>query len=266
MTAPHSLRVQAERGAVPSGDESGHTDSWGIGWLDKEGRPSLIRQLGSAMESPSFVFTAQTVTQTTPISGEALVLLAHLRKASCGAVQSENAHPILTRKTLLVHNGTLRPPLLETLRNDLFLAGQEREAASDSDTVVLAHWLETQCLAYSSYSEGLLASLRLLLERAAHLPKTKDTYSALNLLIATPDGIFALRQFTDNASYYSLYQKKIAPSPITDTLATEEIAGWVIASEPTDDPANLHEWEMLPPGELRFYSVSGGEPAKIALQ
>jgi predicted glutamine amidotransferase len=254
VTAPHSLRIQAERGAVPSPDKLGHQDSWGIGWIDSEGRPSLVRQVGSAMSSASFIFTAQTATQSTKSTGAARVLLGHLRKASCGDITSENAHPILIRQTLLIHNGTVRPALLETLREDLQMAGQERAADADSDTVVLAHWLETQCLAYSTYAEGLIASLRLLLQRATLWESEKDTYSGLNLLIATPEGLWALRQYTDNAHYYTLYQKQL------------ESGGWVLASEPTEEiREGSNAWQLLPPGELRFYSVTGGEPLKIAL-
>jgi predicted glutamine amidotransferase len=251
VASPHALRQQAEHGAVLPGDGSGHRDSWGIGWFDKEGRSSLVRQVGSAMDSSSFIFTAQTATQGTAVSGAAQTLVGHLRKASCGAVHSENAHPILTQKSLLIHNGTVRAPLLETLREDLFRAGQEANARSDSDTVVLAHWLEAQCLAYETYAEGLVASLRVFLQRASNWEDAKDTYSAINLLIATPSGLWVLRQFTGNPAYYTLYEKQ-----------TKE-KGWVIASEPTE---TNKAWELLPPGELRFYDLSGGEPWKIALQ
>jgi predicted glutamine amidotransferase len=252
VAAPHSLRVQAERGAVSTGTPPGHADSWGIGWFDALGRSSLIRQLGSAMASASFVFTAQTATQESKASGAARVLLGHLRKASCGDVTSENAHPILINQTLLIHNGTIRPPLLETLREDLLWAGQEREAHSDSDTVVLAHWLETQCLAYPTYAEGLVAALQLILERSHRLGgEPADTYSALNLLIATPEGLWALRQYTHNPQYYTLYQQPLGNG------------GWVLASEPTDE---LPSWQLLPLSELRFYARAGGEPVKMALQ
>jgi predicted glutamine amidotransferase len=260
VAAPHSLRIQAERGAVLADNAPGHEDSWGIGWFDAEGRSSLLRQLGSAMQSSSFIFAAQTATQTTGASGPAQVLLGHLRKASCGDVTNENAHPILINQTLFIHNGTVRPPLLETLREDLLWAGQRREAESDSDTVVLAHWLDAQCLAYPTYREGLIASLNLLLERSRRLGgEAADTYSALNLLIATPEGLWALRQFTNNPQYYTLYQKALPTG------------GWVLASEPTEDPESdagdsSNAWWLLPPGELRFYGVAGGEPDKIALQ
>jgi predicted glutamine amidotransferase len=252
VSAPHSLRVQADRGAVSAGTPPGHQDSWGIGWFDAMGRSALIRQLGSAMHSSSFVFTAQTATQDSKTIGAACVLLGHLRKASCGDITSENAHPILVNQTLLIHNGTIRPPLLETLREDLLLAGQEHEARSDSDTVVLAHWLDAQCLAYATFGVGLIASLQLILERSRLWDNyPPDTYSALNLLIATPEGLWALRQYTDNAQYYTLYQKAL------------ETGGWLLASEPTDENTG---WELLPPSELRFYARTGGEPVKIALQ
>ncbi len=114
--APHSLRTQATAGCVPQGCAPGHTDSWGIGWFDAAGDVSLVRQTGWAEESAFYVFAAESAARQSAVSGPATVLLGHLRKATQGAVTTDNAHPIRVdfalpgaRETLLVaHNGTLR--------------------------------------------------------------------------------------------------------------------------------------------------------------
>lgn len=124
VSAQHSLRTQATAGRVPEGEPPGHTDSWGIGWFDAAGQVSLMRQTGWVEDSPSFIFAAETATRRTTLSGPAQVLIGHLRKASVGAVTSDNAHPMRADyrgaksdpddgyQTLLVaHNGTLHPPL-----------------------------------------------------------------------------------------------------------------------------------------------------------
>ena len=134
--APYSLLRQASSGAVPPGAEPGHEDSWGIGWFDREGRVSLLRQTGSAARSAYYVFASEAAARSAAGSGPASVLIGHLRKASVGGVTSENAHPIRIDPSpgeagetlLLAHNGTLRPAFLETLRADLRDADRERGA------------------------------------------------------------------------------------------------------------------------------------------
>jgi predicted glutamine amidotransferase len=93
--ARHSLRTQSTVGRVPDGEPAGHADSWGIGWFDDAGRVSLLRQTGWAEESAFYVFAAEAAARpANAFSGPAAVLLGHLRKASRGAVTSENAHPV----------------------------------------------------------------------------------------------------------------------------------------------------------------------------
>lgn len=65
-----------------------------------------------------------------------------------------------------------------------------------------------------------------------------SAYTALNLLVAHPTGLYALRQFSHNPSYYTLSARPGQPG---------EGAAWVVASEPTDDAPG---WEALAPGVL----------------
>lgn len=258
--ARHSLRTQSTVGRVPDGEPAGHADSWGIGWFDAAGQVSLLRQTGWAEESAFYVFAVETAARpANALSGPATVLLGHLRKASRGAVTSENAHPVrfdFPRRasdnrpgwdTLLVaHNGTLRDPLLSTLRADL-IADEVEEARADSDTVILAAWLARRVAknAAGDLFDALAGALRELLARVPNVAGVaRDAYSALNLLIAHGGGdLFALRQFSHDADYYTLFSRPGRPG---------EGASFVVASEPTDDEPG---WEPIPPGELvRFAS------------
>ncbi|MES2459095.1 MAG: class II glutamine amidotransferase, partial [Armatimonadota bacterium] len=141
--APNALRVQAETGRVPLGASAGHDDSWGVGWFDDAGQVSLLRQTGSAADSAFFVFASEAAARTQAGSGPARALIGHLRKASCGVVTSDNAHPIRAdyrpgsgddewrestgsyESLLVAHNGTLRKPLLDILRGELHRAHRE---------------------------------------------------------------------------------------------------------------------------------------------
>lgn len=250
--APHALRIQARLGQVKNPADPGHADSWGIGWFDQMGRPSALRQTGSAESSPSFVFAAELAARTQAGSGPASVLLGHLRKASCGAVTSENAHPIAVGPFFVIHNGTIYAPLLQTLRDDLAEA-ERPEARADSDTVVLATWLELKAKEGTDRYTALADALsELLLRVGSVVAEPSAAYTAINLLIAAPEGLYALRQFTKDSDYY--------------TLSVHELAsgGWIVASEPTD-PAL--DWEALRPGVLEFFSAAGerrAEPTLVA--
>jgi predicted glutamine amidotransferase len=258
--AAHSLRVQAGAGCVLGDDTPGHADSWGVGWFDAQGRPSLLRQTGSAEDSAYYVLGAE---QASRGEGAARTLIGHLRKASCGAVTSENAHPVRAdyrrgvrnpitpyESLLLAHNGTLRDALTDTLRPEM--EGRP-EARSDSDTVTLAGWLAARLAASDApFFDALTDALRELLSRAGAVAPGGDltkAYTGLNLLIARPEGLYALRQFSKNPEYYTLLARPLTPDESPG-------GGWIVASEPTDDARN---WEPLTPGALSFYSVVTAE-------
>ena len=258
--APHSLRTQSRVGRVPDGEPAGHADSWGIGWFDAQGQVSLLRQTGWAEDSAYYVFAAEAAAQSSTLSGPATVLIGHLRKASRGAVTSENAHPVradFARRagddrpgydTLLVaHNGTLRDPLLNTLRADL--RDKVEEARSDSDTVVLAAWLADRATGTADVFAALAEALRELLARVPQVVSVgeeRQSYSALNLLIADGNGdLYALRQFSHDPDYYTLSAR---PGQRGEGVSV------LIASEPTDGQPG---WEPLTPGELVCFGADG---------
>jgi predicted glutamine amidotransferase len=241
--APHSLRHQASIGKVPPDNPPGHEDSWGVGWFDTAGQISLLRQVGSANTSAYFVFASEAASKS------ACVFLGHLRKASCGAVTSDNAHPVRIDplegesgdSLLVIHNGTLKGELLNWVRSEGAAWGRS-EARSDSDTVALAGWLASQIGSVSPEQRlsKLAGALRRLLVQAALEGDATRSYTAINLLIAAPEGLYALRQFSKNPDYYTLAARPLAEG------------GWVLASEPTDQELG---WEALNPGELVFYGT-----------
>lgn len=244
VSAPHSLRIQSEKGIVPPTDPPGHADSWGIGWFDRARQVSLLRQTGSAADSPYFVFAAEGAARG---NSAADILIGHLRKASCGAVTSENAHPFrmdYAGTMLLAHNGTIRAPLLETLRADLADTDYPEKSA-DSDTIVLAAWLAHRIArnASTDFGTSLAGALSELLARGADDPEA--SYSAINLLIAHPTGLFALRQFSKNGHYYTLFAR---PG------GSDEGAAWIVASEATDVSDT---WTGLEHGHLYQFTSDG---------
>jgi predicted glutamine amidotransferase len=266
--APNALRTQAETGKVWPGNPPGHKDSWGVGWFDRAGRPSVIRQTGSAADSAYYVFASEVAARGGAGSGPAATVIGHLRKASCGAVNSANAHPVQVyynggRDSLLVaHNGTVYKPLLETLRADL-ADGSREEARSDSDTVVLAGWLALRVGLASAGADPFDAaaeSLRELFRRGAEVTTDGEltkAYSGVNLLVAHSDGLMALRQFSHRPEYYTLFARSLT-APEDSSAA----AGWVVASEPTDE--DIAAWKPLTPGTLVMYPTRSGGKVRTA--
>lgn len=273
--APHSLRVQAEEGRAANNDGKGHADSWGVSWFDEKGQASLIRQTGSAYGSAYFVFASEIAARGGAGSGPGRVVIGHLRKASCGAVTSENAHPIQVdvsrarsgRETFQVaHNGTVRKPLLLSLRADLENTDRP-EKASDSDTVVLAGWLGAQWEAAplgTSLFDALASSLQTLFVRAEEVAPNGDvtkSYSSVCLLIAHKSGLFALRQFSKEPDYYTLFAAPLAPN-----AEQNESGGWMVSSEPTggENAVSNEKWTLMEPGVLTFYPASGTNGVQTA--
>ena len=270
--APNSLRRQAETGCVPAGTEPGHTDSWGIGWFDDRGDVSLIRQTGSAADSAFFVFAAETASRGNgTVSGMGETIIGHLRKASVGGVSSENAHPVRADyhpahgghanrpyETLLVaHNGTLRKPFLDVLRQQVLDAGRE-EGRADSDTVLLTGYLAHRLATDRGDTLTVLSNaLRELFDAAAFAAAgvsggdLTKMYTGVNLLLAHTTGLYALRQFSHSPDYYTLFVRLLTPNEETDNSGA---TGYLVASEKTDDAPG---WEPLTPGVLTHYAPDG---------
>ena len=115
--------------------------------------------------------------------------------------------------------------------------------------VALAGWLAAQIggVGAELRLSALAEALKCLLEQVALEGDAVRSYSAINLLIAAPEGLYALRQFSHNPEYYTLSARPL------------ESGGWVVASEPTDSEPG---WEALTPGELVFYGAQSGKIQK----
>ena len=84
----NALRIQSRE----------HPDGWGLGWY--VGRvPQIVRSLSAAHGDEDFEHVGSFVTAST--------ILAHLRKASVGAVSLANTHPFEWGPWLFAHNGTI---------------------------------------------------------------------------------------------------------------------------------------------------------------
>jgi predicted glutamine amidotransferase len=244
VSAPHSLRIQADHGNTIHPANPGHRDSWGIAWIDAEGRPSLLRETGSASESPSYVFAAETACRSNAVTGAGNVLIGHLRKAVAGEITAENAHPFRVDTSagtmFFAHNGHVREELLTSLRADLNAAGDSLGANADCDSQVIGHWIGHH-IDPGANGHGIPDALREMLRRANDLPDPYEAYTGLVLLMALPDALYTLRHYSRYADYYTLYHRTDGPHA-------------VVASERTSDPEH---WQLLDPGVLFRFPADG---------
>jgi len=201
---------QAETGNLPPGRQtgSGHKDGWGI-TISNPGQTAmvpLVRQLGSAYESPGYREALYALPDQPDI------LLCHLRQASdIIPITLSNTHPFVHNGWAFTHNGTVYQA--QTLARDSALVF----TSQDSDTEHLFHYLLTKIkdpAPDKTISEIIVDAVSSL---------TLD-YTALNFMLSNGRDLYVLRDFRKHEAYYTLYYCQLA-------------AGIIIYSQPIDSEA-----------------------------
>ncbi|MGQ0793434.1 MAG: glutamine--fructose-6-phosphate transaminase (isomerizing) [Deltaproteobacteria bacterium] len=108
--------------------------------------------------------------------------LGHTRWATHGAPSERNAHPHVSGKTAVVHNGIIEN--YRELREELQLRGYEFK--SDTDTEVIAHLVEDFAVAGLSLEEAVRAAFG----------KIEGSYAVGVISEREPDKIIGLRKFS----------------------------------------------------------------------
>ncbi len=240
LDAPDSLREQSHR----------EPDGAGIGVFDADGRPVLDKQPIAAWEDAEFARDARAARSRT--------FIAHVRYASTGAHTVENTHPFAQDGRLLAHNGAFGG--LQQLDAVLEQQGVADLVAGQTDSermfaLITAHARRNG----GDVSAAIVSAVSWI---AAELP-----LFAVNLLLATPDDLWALR-------YPATHELYILERPAIDQhlevrtrrihTRSHELAGRpsvVFASEPMDGETG---WRLMDPGELlhvgRDLGVSSSHP------
>ena len=231
LDAPDSLREQSHR----------EPDGAGIGVFDQQGRPVIDKQPMAAWEDSEFAREARVARSRT--------FVAHVRYASTGAHTTENTHPFAQDARLFAHNGAfgelgvLDDRLAELGVSDL-VGGQ-----TDSERMFALITAESR-RRDGDVGAAIVAAVGWI---AQQLP-----VFALNLIVATPDDLWALRYPATHRLYVlerpgSESQLEVR-SPRIHTKS-DELAGSasvVVASEPMDGETG---WRLLDPGELIHVGV-----------
>lgn len=230
LEAPDSLSVQSRR----------DPDGTGLGVFDPAQRPVVHKWPIAAYEDREFAEEARHVTSTT--------FVAHIRFASTGAVELANTHPFEQRDRLMAHNGVVEG--LDQLEAELgdHLSLVTGDTDSERVFALITKHIEG---AGGDVTAGVVGACRWIADR---LP-----LYALNLVLTTADGLWALR-YPDTHRLFVL--ERAAGGPRGDRhLDAASAAGAVrvrsghlasrsavvVASEPMDEDPG---WRPMAPGEL----------------
>ena len=226
LDAPDSLREQSHR----------EPDGAGIGVFAADGRPVVDKQPIAAWQDAEFARVARTARSRT--------FLAHVRYASTGAHTVANTHPFTQQGRLFAHNGAFGGlDELDGRLADLSVAGLVG-GQTDSERMFALITAETARNG-GDVGAGIVSAVSWIAQR---LP-----VFALNLILVTPDDLWALR-YPDTHELYVL-DRTVSPEPLevrskrirtrSDELSAQPAV--VIASEPMDGETG---WRLLDPGEL----------------
>ncbi|MGE5752490.1 MAG: class II glutamine amidotransferase, partial [Deltaproteobacteria bacterium] len=136
--------------------------------------------------------------------------IGHVRNASNPAtVNAENAHPFIASGTVLAHNGTFQGRISE-----------EASRRNVSDTLVFLEILSAR------WGERTFPRLREALAGILGDAGLVGDYSAANLLIASGESLFALRNCRRNEEYYTLFLKAVPGLAIAASERMDDEPGW----------------------------------------
>mgnify|MGYP000073527129 FL=1 len=151
-----------------------HKDGWGIGY---EGE--VIKDINPAKESELLTLTGKNL--------ETEGALFHLRLASKGiTINIDNNHPFTYGTTTFMHNGTIRP------------SDAAEEFISEKYKALITGTTDSERFFYALLSQvdelGLVEGVR----NIVNLVRSKADYSALNIMVQTPDTLIAVCEFNES--------------------------------------------------------------------
>lgn len=205
-------------------------DGTGIGVFDEDGRPHVLKQALEADRDLDFAREARELVSRT--------FVAHVRHATQGGLSEVNTHPFSMDGRIFAHNGGFGElsVLEDHLGDDLALV------RGDTDSERLFALVTREIRERGDVAEGLVAALDWV---AGHLPVL-----ALNVVLTTPDGLWAVRY----PETHTLFLLTSDEGPVehrsdegTRVSADHAPARVVVASERLDDDPG---WEELASGEL----------------
>ncbi|MHA6765453.1 class II glutamine amidotransferase [Streptacidiphilus sp. PAMC 29251] len=234
LQAPDSLESQSRA----------NPDGTGIGVFAEDGAPVVHRQAMAAWQDQEFALEARNLRSQT--------FVAHVRFASTGGLTEANTHPFEQEGRLFAHNGVVEGLDLLDARLAQLGADVPRLVHGQTDSERFFALVTAEIRRnHGDVGAGITAA-------AAWAADQLPLY-CLNLVLTTPDGLWALR-YPDTHELYVLDRAAGGPGPAepldhadssrhlrarSSDLADAPCV--VVASERMDqDPG----WRLMRPGEL----------------
>ena len=164
IEAPDSLARQSRK----------EPDGAGLGYFDPDGHPHVLRDPVAAYEDASFSRAAREEASRT--------FVAHVRYASTGDLSAQNTHPFEQRGRLFAHNGVIQ----DLGRLEAQLGGYLDLVKGDTDSERYFALITKEIEASDGdVGAGIVSAVHWI---AQELP-----IFSLNMVLTTPDGLWALR-------------------------------------------------------------------------
>jgi predicted glutamine amidotransferase len=257
VEAPDSLRTQSRK----------NPDGTGVGVFTPDGLPVAHRQPVAAWADQDFALEARDLESTT--------FVAHVRFASTGDLSTANTHPFEQDGRLFAHNGVIEG--LDRLEARLAALDADPDADPGADPGGLVHG--------QTDSERFFALITTEIRRhhgdvtagitaAATWVAEQLPLFCANLVLTTPDGLWALR-YPDTHELYVLDRDpdgRGSSGPLDHADSGSRVRARssdlarvpcvVVASERMDDDPG---WRLLEPGELLQVAPGAAITSTIAV-
>lgn len=251
---PASLTLSFTGFSQRGGCTDHHSDGWGIAFFESDGlTPGKAARYFVDKESASTSAIAQML-RTYPIKSHNVV--AHVRKATVGAVTLENCHPFVRelwgRYWVFAHNGDLKnyaPPLHGSFR-----------PVGSTDSEMAFCWL----LQELAKSHAGVPSVQELTRTLAELVPQIAKHGSFNFLLSNGQALWA---HASTKLHYVLRQHPFTEVHLKDDDVSVDLAD---LNGPEDrlaivvtEPLTTNEaWVAMAPGELQVFVE--GVPAEFA--
>lgn len=252
----HKSLIGAENALVQQSDR--HPDGWGVAYY-VAGAPHLVKSSSSALVDSLFRKVSGIVSSET--------VLAHLRKATVGALSTINTHPFQYGRWVFAHNGNIknfsahRDRLLSRIDPAL-----RRYILGDTDSEVIFYLilskLRDRADIHGTFYEldevraAVTDALAVIAEVAGPFcPDDKAESSETFLTFILTDGSLMLAHQGGKQLYYSVHKKRCSERESCSFYAPQceailpsgQVRHLIFSSEPL---SGENIWQPMAPGQL----------------
>jgi predicted glutamine amidotransferase len=249
VQAPDSLEEQSRA----------NPDGTGVGVFDADGSPVVLRQPVAAWQDRAFALEAEDL--------ESATFVAHVRFASTGDLSVANTHPFEQEGRLFAHNGVIEGLDLLDAHLSAGAGDGSRLVHGQTDSERFFALITQEIRRHDGDIGAAIAA-------AASWVADRLPVFCLNLILTTPDGLWALR-YPETHELYVL-DRSTPGGPGTGPLDHSDdhhrirarsahladTACVVVASERMDDDPG---WRLLQPGELLHVAPGPRATSTLAL-